>query len=270
MSTAKVCWIGALGGVSLALLKLVEAKFFLDQPYTSIVYAALLTYVAYIFFGVVVAGFFTDKELSDDKKVKQAFILGLLAPSVLLALASQPIGEKLENKIDLVQDIPSLSSVIIKEVYAYDDKCIKDILVKSDGSCVQVDSFELGINQPSVKDALLSVIGRREITEEYVFVLGRTKNANVAEEYVNKINQEVLHKYGMKDVSASIVYNKNGKELFVSIGGPDSAEKLVGLRAESWAAAVESLKADSSIESERLYKSILNGKIVDAGSLSRF
>ncbi len=86
MTNRQIGLFGALGGIVLALLKLVESGFFLGNMWSSTAGAAYLTYIVYIFFGVVVAILFTERSLSVDKIKKSAFILGVLAPSVLLAI----------------------------------------------------------------------------------------------------------------------------------------------------------------------------------------
>src|SRR3989304_1861072 len=90
--------IGALGGLGLAILKLIDARFYLGTVSSVEPAAAYLTYFCYMLLGSLVAVFFTDHELPADnelpaQKIKRtqkmkrsAFVLGLLAPSVLLAI----------------------------------------------------------------------------------------------------------------------------------------------------------------------------------------
>ncbi len=77
MTGREIGRIGAYGGVSLALLKLIESGFFLDQLLSTNAKAAFLTYVAYIFLGVMGAVFFTDRSLSPEQIKKGAFTMGL-------------------------------------------------------------------------------------------------------------------------------------------------------------------------------------------------
>ncbi len=122
MSTATVTnrqigFIGAMGGFTLALLKLVESQFFLNNLWSTTSGAAYLTYAVYIFFGIVVACFFAERSLERDKLLKNAFILGLLAPSMLLAIAARPIGE-IGTADNSGKGIPSLGSLIFPTAYA--------------------------------------------------------------------------------------------------------------------------------------------------------
>lgn len=88
-------FIGAVGGIMLAMLKLIEAKFFLTNNFTSIdSLVGYLTYFCFIFLGLVTAIYFTDQEAPLEKQKKHSFILGLLAPSLLIAIVNQPLGDK--------------------------------------------------------------------------------------------------------------------------------------------------------------------------------
>jgi hypothetical protein len=82
--------IGATGGLALALLKLIDAKFYLASIASIEAHAAYLTYLCYALLGSVAAVFLTDHELPAQKIRRGAFVLGLLAPSVLLAIVNQP------------------------------------------------------------------------------------------------------------------------------------------------------------------------------------
>src|SRR5258708_5297018 len=83
--------IGALGGFGLAILKLIDAKFYLQSDSWQEPTAAYLTYFCYMILGSLVAVFLTEHDLPVPKLRRSSFVLGLLAPSVLVALLTQPI-----------------------------------------------------------------------------------------------------------------------------------------------------------------------------------
>src|SRR5438309_1809680 len=86
--------IGAVGGIALALLKLIDNHFFVSACLMPEVYGNLLIYVAYVVLGMIVAVFLTDPELPASKLSRNAFVLGLLAPSVLIAISAKPLADQ--------------------------------------------------------------------------------------------------------------------------------------------------------------------------------
>lgn len=82
--------VGFLGGLSLALLKPIDARFYIGAASTVEAHAAYLTYFAYMLLGGLAAVFLADHDLPPKKILRSAFVIGILAPSVLLAIANQP------------------------------------------------------------------------------------------------------------------------------------------------------------------------------------
>src|SRR5260221_8650068 len=109
--------IGAIGGLGLAILNLIDAKLFLGSISAVEAWAAYLTYFSYMCLGSMAAVFLTDHELPAPKMKRSSFVLGLLAPSVLLAIVSQPIkqGQPLDEGL---RNVPRISEWFISSTHA--------------------------------------------------------------------------------------------------------------------------------------------------------
>ena len=99
--------IGAIGAACLGLLKLIGANFYLAEASTAVATGAYLTYGALIVLGMVVAYFFAEDGPGAPQARRSAFTLGLLAPSVLIAIASRPLHEP-PLQTALPGDVPTL------------------------------------------------------------------------------------------------------------------------------------------------------------------
>src|SRR5262245_32690718 len=82
-------WEGVLGAACLTIVKLIRANFYIDAGLHAMIGAAL-GYVAYLILGALIAARFTEDFTDDGKTKRNAFILGILAPSVMLAFTATP------------------------------------------------------------------------------------------------------------------------------------------------------------------------------------
>ena len=226
ISTRDVGLIGAIGGVSLTLLKLIENGFFLDNLTGTLAIASYLTYIAYVFLGIVVAIFFVEKDASNEKIKKNAFVLGLLAPSLLLAIttnnaASQPR----ENPAQKVPDLPAsiIGEFILPNAWA-SATCSAGMvsIVTEDGAlCVEGNSIKKAQLEPSYAEAFKQALGRGRAASKYSFVVGRTTDVTVARKLTADINSMVLTSSELK---AMISVPEGNGMLFVTIGSPDEKQ----------------------------------------------
>ena len=277
VTNREVKFIGATGGICLALLKLIEAQFYVNNPFGTKAIAAYLTYVAYIFLGIVIANYFVEKELPPDRLRKNALILGLLAPSLLLALTSPK--EDLDSKKFQNHNIPAISETLKIPATppllpssgalpsAWAAPCPKgQILVESNDSkvCVKAERITKRQLEPPFFDALKEALGRGTIPKKYSFVIGKTSDAKAAENFATDINESVLASHKL----AAQVVNPEGKKMFyVTIGDPASQDDLVGITNATKAAAIAELRASSSTASNGFAERLLGGRIVETRSL---
>ena len=81
MTTTTRSFAGLLGGLSLGVLTLMKANFYLGEgtmPDDRLI--GFVAVVAYIFLGTVAGGVFAEREGADHKQLKSAFVTGLIAP----------------------------------------------------------------------------------------------------------------------------------------------------------------------------------------------
>ena len=122
ISTYQKLGLGAIGALCLGLLKLINANFYIDSASRGVVIGAYLTYGAYLILGMAVGSLFCEHFENDPHKTrKSAFLMGLLAPSILIAIITKPIGgdDTIKGK---AKDIPNLSaalqSLVLSSAYA--------------------------------------------------------------------------------------------------------------------------------------------------------
>ena len=267
VTNREIGFIGAIGGFVLALLKLVESQFFLNNLWSTTSGAAYLTYAVYIFFGIVVAHFFTERSLERDKAKKCAFILGLLAPSMLLAIAARPIGES-GTADNSGKGIPSLESLIFPIAYA-GTLCPEGKIKVPDERCIKVDVITKGAFEPTFREAFLAALGRGQVAKKYAFVVGGTTDAEKATKVAEMINNAVLKKASTEVGSAKVVKVKGGETLFITVGDLSSAAKARQFKTMAETAAIDALTADSNPETRKSAGLLLKGKIIEAHALFR-
>jgi hypothetical protein len=265
--------IGAVGGLALALLKLIDAKFFLSSVSSVESHAAYLTYLCYMILGSVAAVFLADHELPTPKVRRSAFILGLLAPSVLLAIANQPF--KPSSSATLPPQIPSLSAIFISSAYAEEPSApakqptalpaLPAVLVLPKSSV-----------QPSFANAFTAALGRKELSEPYAYVIGKTDDRQKAVDTASKMNL-VLSGKGTSSVNlplARVIQLQGHSAYFVLVGDLAPKERLTQLRLAATSSAIQSfgsgtlMNAVTAKEQKVLADLLLNAPVVPARSLA--
>lgn len=279
----KKAGIGAIGGFALALLKLIEAKFFLSSMHTVEAQAAYLTYFCYMLLGSVAAVFLADHELPTMKVRRSAFILGLLAPSVLLAIANQQIRIKDAAVESPVLRIPSLGSLFVSSAFAQVQQIAATTTAKPGASALPESTatpkFEVlskASVQPSFSDALGAAIGRRDIVEPYVFVIGSTLSKQKAIDTATRMNSllSAQQKSPIDRIETRVVQFGGQSSYFVVLGELGSKEQLNQRRLDLTSSTIKSLSAATSqssiAQSERknLADLLINAPVVSARALA--
>jgi hypothetical protein len=252
----KAC-VGVLGGIALSLLKLIDANFYMGAS-SIVMQAAYFSYAAYMILGGMAAVFLADHDLPPRKIVRSAFVIGLLAPSLLLALASQPIrmtssgseGEKL---------IPKLSFAPVSAAMAQEPAKPASAPVSA-SHVVTVQEIPASALQPTFSDALKSVLGRDPIPEKYVYVIGSTTDkakATSAAELVSKA-------LGTQKAKPSVIQVKGQPQFFVTVGGFVDFESAFKIKADSTAAVAKTLGDGQSTSLSSDERSKLAAMFADA------
>jgi hypothetical protein len=265
MTNAQIGRIGALGGISLALLKLIESGFFLGEILSTTAWVAYLTYGTYIFFGVVVSIYFTERTLAPEKVKKSAFIMGLLAPSVLLALTTQPLGkEELVDGGVGVPDITKLGALVVSTAHAAGPvaEC-PDGTIMLVGTCVKAAHLTKAQVKVTVKEALKSALGRGAPVKKYVFVVSVTSNAHSAVDAANQINSAVADYLAAGAATATVVIPEGQDILYVTVGDFTSASTALVEQKAINRAAIQILKSSTDPTARASAELLLNGTLVE-------
>ena len=263
--------IGALGGICLGLLKLIEAHFYLDGSPPIAAYAAYLTYIAYIVLGSLVAIFLTDHDLPLRKMQRSAFILGLLAPSILLAIATQP--DKAANDAVKSAAIPKLSSIVITPANA--EEVGNDIYAATPKAKVDMSTIHLSNYDPTFSDAVLAALGRKKLSEKFAYVVGSTKDKSKAIETANKLNTFLVPANANENLKPHVINVSGTSDYFVVLGDIGDKDHALRLKQDASSQAIKLLSGSSEdstkakrVEWKGLSDLLVNAAVVPTRALS--
>jgi hypothetical protein len=266
VTNKEICFIGAIGGLCLSLLKLIESGFFIGNLWSTTSIAAYCTYFVYVFFGIVVAFYFTERSVASDKIKKNAFILGLLAPSLLLALVARPVGEG-ESAIDPLKGLPRLGNLMVVSAYAESPPCPEGYVVTADGKCIKGEEIKKKEVEPTFGQAFLSAIGRTQVSQKYAFVVGITKDGAKAEEVAKNINEKILKGETSQAISARVMRPEGRGILFVTVGELGTPSEVLKTKALAESLAIGVLGKTRDPVTKSYAELLLKGKIVAGQAL---
>ncbi|MBI3148567.1 MAG: hypothetical protein HYZ17_08660 [Betaproteobacteria bacterium] len=258
--------IGALGGLALALLKLIDAKFYLASIFSVESQAAYLTYFCYMILGSVTAVFLCDHDEPPAKMRKSAFLLGLLAPSVLLAIANQPIKPPPAD----TPAIPRLGGWFVPSAHAQEAAPASPPAAATQARVVNRSSYE-----PSFGDAVAAALGRKTLSTPYAYVVGVTSDQKKALSTATKLNLALAGQAGTPAglPSAQVLQFKGETDYYVLLGGLASKEKQSSMAGSVKGLGIELLSGSKTPttmgaeEQKELGKLLLNAKVVAAPRL---
>lgn len=292
--------IGASGGLSLVILKLIEADFFLTSSLSQEeILVRYLTYIAYLILGVMVAIFFTDTDGNKEKVRKNAFISGLVAPSLLLALVSpanvdedidptsriHELGEKIQpsnfsplgatgsaTDNDTSDDdhssrltfAPSLNQTVnslITEAQAAESSIVNGVKV--------LEIVPDDIEKANFGQLLLGAIGRSPNLKNYVFVVGETTSQHNAVNIAVNINSFIREKPSLDIPHAIVMHPRNSNKYYVTIGAINLKKnaKLIKHKIYGYASEVLLGSKELAERNRKIASSLLKGTIVFADDL---
>jgi ABC-type spermidine/putrescine transport system permease subunit II len=104
-SVREIVCIGLVSGITVGLVKLIQLNFTLDDVTWTHSGAAVITTLAYMALGAIGAYFLVDHDARGQKMLKNAFLMGFVAPSFFLALANNP-GTVRPNFQKIIDRVP--------------------------------------------------------------------------------------------------------------------------------------------------------------------
>lgn len=258
--------IGALGGLGLAILKLIDARFFLVNVSSTEVVAAYLTYFCYMLLGSLVAVFLADHDLPAPKLRRSSFVLGLLAPSVLLAIVTQPIRPG-QPPTEGIKDVPKISSWLMPSAYAQEPAGSGAAPGPTEQPrFVKILVITKGEVQPSFTSAILSALGRKDIVVPHAYVVGTTTDKQQALEAAKKLNWVLSSAEGDVKLTPWVIKPEGAHSYYVTIGNLATPEKVLDVKLAARSAAIKTLMATPSPDDKQAATLLLQGKVVQARS----
>jgi hypothetical protein len=253
--------IGAIGAVCLGLLKLISANFHLTEQSAAAAMGAYLTYAAYLVLGMAVAYFFSDVDADLSKTRRSAFIMGLLAPSILIAIVSKP-PEEPPLMTAPPASVPTFGSLLAEGVLGR----VAHAQTTDQASVVDIGQ---ATSPQGIGDGVRSALGRATVPQNYLFVLGKTKDKDLAVAEAGRINDVLSRNDSTRDLSAVVLTSQDTSEVYISVGLGLTAEQAVETKRLSAQSAVETLQDDASKEQVAAAAKLLRGQIVRGADLRR-
>jgi hypothetical protein len=273
----KAC-VGVLGGIALSLLKLIDAQFYVNVGSAVVVQAAYLTFAAYMMLGALAAVFFADHDLPQKKIIKNAFVIGLLAPSLLLALVSQPVRISSQAP-STSKAIPQISMLPIASAFAeeppkaepsrpYAGTKVPPNGVKDWTASVDFKTVPPSALEPSFADALKGVLGREDLPQKYIYVLGSTPDKMQAIGFAYIVDVMLAQ----DKLKTSVVQIEGQPKFFVTVGGIGDFNSALKFKSDSTAAITKSLARGDVFDlpsdaRNKIAKSFANAPIVKSTAL---
>jgi hypothetical protein len=248
LSTALKFSIGAGAGLCLALVKLVEANFFIGQA-SQVVLGGALTMLAFAILAAVFTAFAEENERG------KLFMQGLLAPSLLIALIHRGVDAPEAKAPDVA--IPTLG--MVSEFF------VPTVLAQAPPTAAQPQAVQTIRSKElagTATDGALMLLGRAQQQASYVYVVGKTADGAQAQKTAAIIRKSV------KDAGASapvvVVQPQGSPDFFVTVGSFQTAAGATNVRRGVIDKVVNAPTTDSAA-----VKLLVNGRVVDGRTLVR-
>ena len=263
--------IGAIGGIALVLLKLIEANFYVEDMTSKVAVAAYCTFVAYIGLGMIVAVFMSDHDLPPPKIRRSAFVTGLLAPTILIAVMTQP-PTIAKGSGDPLRRLQHIADLVVSDVHAQERTPVKNpapaaAQPASNDAQSSVQIIRKQDLEPRLADAFLLALGRDRPIKSYMYVVGFSEDYSKAVQAAKSINAAANKAAGVNLPPAKVVKFQGGERFFVTVGDPKSLEEAEQWKATAHDAALTAVLKQPSGYSKEAAKLLLDGQVVDGRQL---
>lgn len=253
--------IGAIGAVCLGLVKLIGANFYFADASAAVAAGAYLTYGAFLVLGMAVAYFFAEDGPDAARVRRSAFILGLLAPSVLIAIASRPPQEP-PLQTALPGDVPTLGGGVTDGESGH----VANALIEKKPSIVDIARATA---PQGVADGVRAALGRAAAPRSYLLVLGKTRDTAFAVAEAARIDKVLRANDATRDLNTVVLTSQDTAEIYISVGFALTAEQAVAMKRLSAESAIATLQESVSTEDAIAAAKLLRGQIVRGADLRR-
>jgi hypothetical protein len=252
--------IGVLGGLCLVLLKLVQARFYLDDPLSKEALVAYLTYGVFLVFGGVAGVFFTE-----DNIKRNTFIAGLLAPSILLTFFSAP-NFRVDSIGEAPKEIKQLSVNVIAAAHAQETAPSAKQEIKTPALEPPISSIRKSDVELTFKEAFLLALGRPQKVNSYLFIIGKTPDKAKAIDTAASINYIIKGTQAAKTdrlPPAKVIQIEGTEDYFVTLGALQTSSAALGTKKVAYSAALDLLNESRSVPTTTTAPLLLEGKVID-------
>lgn len=251
--------IGGVGALCLSLLKLISANFYLGAADRNVALGAYLTYFAYLILGMAVGYFLCEQSPEAEKTRKSAFLMGLLAPSILIAIVSKPIAGPPTDSGQAAA-VPTLQGSLL-------DLLGVTAHAQAPASAqVPVEVLQKADAGTSFWDGVMSALGLQPAgAKQYHFVVGQTDDEKLAKQRASEING-IMQKYN-RTQPVKILKPAAGNHYFLTIGDGTSAAGAAATKQSATDSAVKALTGAASAADKSAAQVMLKGQILATDTL---
>lgn len=235
--------IGALAGLCLALIKLVEVNFYIGQP-SGVVLGGVLTMAAFVTLAAAWAS------CADETDVGKLFTNGLLAPSLLIALVHQGADAAQPRTNNVSIPTLNVTELFMPVVHAQERTTATS----------RVRTLRPGQFDGSVADGALMVLGRPQAQTSFVYVVGQTRDPKQATAAMQKVSA-AEHQAGVS-AAVHVVRAEATGDFYVTIGDFQTAAGAARTKQQ----VVDKVLSSRGVDPEAL-KLLVSGPVVDGRAL---
>ncbi|MGQ0547355.1 MAG: hypothetical protein ACT4P3_18810 [Betaproteobacteria bacterium] len=258
--------IGAIGAVALVLLKLIEANFYIDDVTSKVAIAAYCTYAAYIVLGMIVAVFLSDTDVPPRKTMRSAFVTGLLAPTMLIALMTQPPTLS-KNSVDPLRRLQHIAGWLVQDATAQETRPQKEVGPAPGNIHAQVTVIRKQDLEPKFADAFMLALGRDRPINSYMYVIGFTEDYGKAAKAANTVNAASMKAFSPGLPAARVVRFEGSDRFFVTVGDAKTLGEVTQWKIKAQDAAVTAILKQPQGKSADAAKLLLDGQVIDGRQL---
>jgi hypothetical protein len=269
-SMKEIVGVGLISGVTVSLVKLIQWNFHLDDVSVVQVMAAGLTTATYMALGAIGAVFLVDHDAKGQKMLKNAFLMGFVAPSFFLALLNNPAAIRPDFQ-RVIDRVPKISDLFVKSAHAEESAptpFIKNTGVGWGENASLKDPKGFYILQkkqvePSFAAAMKNALGWGVTPASYTYVVGTTEDAQKAAATAESINK-ILQRTGVKPANAFVVKPYGRTDLYVTVGNLGTPEQATMYADIAKDAGLKILPTANTEDAKKAAALMLGGRVVDA------
>ncbi|MGH8777971.1 hypothetical protein [Paraburkholderia sp.] len=256
---------GAMGAACLSIVKFTAGK------YITAGFAAMIGFgigsLCYIIVGAVVAEHFAEDYADNGKTKRSAFIAGIVAPGLVVALFANPQLARESS----IPDIPTLSTNIsmipfpvpfISDSFAESPTDDQGALLNANGK-----PFVLGRDYaaPGIADGFKAALGIASEQPTF-YVVGKSNDQQTASKTADFLNKS-FGSTVLGGNNAMVVRPYNGHTFYVTVGSALTSSAAVERQRQIKAWATEKLTDGASTDDKTAAAILLKGQTVPSDSL---